>query len=341
MRGGQDADVSQAGAGGAAGEFGKGAGARVGGVDLRGGAEEAGELEGFAAGAGAGVEGMADGGMRIAECGRHRAGGVADAGGFGIWNFGIWNFFGIWDLGFGIFAGTGTGDNREGDGKDELRAEVLDFDEAALAGAGFGDVGVGSEDFERAGEFGGKAAWPAEGAEFGEHGRGVVGLQAEPERGAGVEGVEIGLGKRLRAMAAEPRGQQAGGIEAEKRGAGTGRRGGGRRGGEKGAFERERGGGIGGEPEECMERARGGRGGGGPEGGGGAEGVFKPRQVADGGVEEFAIEAAVAAAEAAFAGEALPDARGEIAVGAEVRAQLIEEREKDAGLIMGGLGQGN
>ena len=60
--GGRDGDIGEAGALGAGGEFAEGGGANIVGGDAAGGAEEAGELQGFAAGAGAGVEPVAAGG---------------------------------------------------------------------------------------------------------------------------------------------------------------------------------------------------------------------------------------------------------------------------------------
>lgn len=102
--GGQDRDVGETGAGGANLEFFERACADIVGVDVAGGAEDRGELERFAAGAGAGVQPAAAG-----------------------WNCGR--------------------------GKNHLRAEVLDLNEAAQKGIGFGDVGVG-EQLDGAGEGG-------------------------------------------------------------------------------------------------------------------------------------------------------------------------------------------
>lgn len=74
--------------------------------------------------------------------------------------------------------------------------------------------------------------------------------------------------------------------------------------------------------------------------GGGRETGVDPREVAEGGVEQFAVEPAVAAAEAFFASEQLLEARGEIAVGGDVRAKRGEELKEDAALAGGGRGTG-
>jgi hypothetical protein len=113
--------------------------------------------------------------------------------------------------GFTSGAGAGVepasaGGDRSG-GENQLRTEILDFDEAGEKGVGFGDIGIG-EQFERAGEDGGRTGGLAEAREFGEYGCRVGRLQAEPDGGASVQGVEVGRDAGGGAMTGQPSGQE-------------------------------------------------------------------------------------------------------------------------------------
>ncbi len=88
------------------------------------------------------------------------------------------------------------------------------------------------------------------------------------------------------------------------------------------------GGGVGGEP------------GGGANGvvGRGGEAGINPWQVTKRGVEKFPIQAPVAAAEAFLAGQELLQARGQVAIGGNVRTQRGKELQEDSALAGGGRG---
>ncbi len=279
--GAENADVFQVGASGAGGEFGEGGGADIVRVDFGGGAEEVGELKGFAAGAGAGVE-------------------------------------------------PATARRKRGGFEEKLGAEVLDFDEAVGVRGGLGDVDF-VEKLERGGEDGGEFVVPIQTGELVEDDGGIRSLETEPERGAGEEGVDVGgfegggavLGR------AKPVGERRRGrrrkiklLSDESRFGGDG---GGCRGpvGDEGGAEFCGGGRVGGEPGDEA----------GGEIGVGVEGRFEPGQITEGGVDEFAVEAAVAGAEGAVRCDLFLDTRGEIAVRAPVRAQGGEEGEERALLV--------
>jgi len=209
--------------------------------------------------------------------------------------------------------------------KEQLGAEILNVDQAVFVGAARGEIGFG-ENFERGGQNGRGTDGPALFGKLGKHGRGGVGLQANPKRGAGVKGIDIRRNGRGWAVFVEPRRDERGGVGTKVRGLGADgigcRRPVANPFGAKGAGGR------------CLRGEPGGR----ADGGfiGFRPGGFYPGEVTQGGVKQFAVEAAVAASEPFFTGEHLLETRGQIAVGGDMRAQRVEKREIDAALAGGG-----
>lgn len=154
-----------------------------------------------------------------------------------------------------------------------------------------------------------------------------MGLEADPEWGAGVEAFEVGGGE-IGALLLEPVGEDGGGGAEERGFLGEGERVGGRGGEEfgrgEGGFEGGGGGNFGAEVGE----------GGGAGGVGLGEFFLDPGEIADGGVEEFAVEAPVAGAVLGSGGEVFLDEVGEVGVAADVELKLAEEAKGDGGLIL-------
>ena len=85
----------------------------------------------------------------------------------------------------------------------ELRTEVLDFNETVLKGGSWSDVDF-VEELKRSGQNGGRLRTPAELCELRGYAGEVVGLKAEPEWGAGQESVELMRLERFRTMIVKP-----------------------------------------------------------------------------------------------------------------------------------------
>ncbi len=219
-------------------------------------------------------------------------------------------------------AGAGEG---RGEGEDELRAEILHLERARVVERAAGDIdldeegaGVGQERVTAE-----RDAFPLE---PGVDGGRIGSLETEPERGAGEQGVAGGAGEGG-GLGGEPIGKEP--VDGQRlaepggneRGLFGGR--GGKRGpaGEKFRAEAGEGGFIAGEPEGEIRLQGCGRG-------------LDPREVADGGVGEGAVDAAVAGAETFVAAKPVLEVGGEVGLATGGGGEAAEEFAEDGELAM-------